>query len=107
MIKTLTERGNGWLLNIPKTILKLLGLNPQTSEVQLKIKDKTLYVQEIFPDNPDYEKYLVKPLSKKNSTYGIYMSNTILELLDINPEKDKVKLEIEENILIVKKFVET
>lgn len=44
MIKTLTERGNGWLLNIPKTMLKLMGLKPETSKVQLKIVNKILYV---------------------------------------------------------------
>ena len=103
MIKTLTARGNGWLLNIPKNILKLLGLKPESSKVQLRIKNKVLYVQEIFSDNPDYDKYLVKPLSKKNTSYGLYMANSILELLDINPETDKVYLEVDDNILIVKK----
>lgn len=103
MIKTLTERGNGWLLNIPKTMLKLMGLKPETSKVQLKIVNKILYVQEIFPDNPDYDKYLVKPLSKKNTSYGIYMSNLILDLIDVDPETDKLNLQIEDTILIVKK----
>lgn len=103
MIKTLTERGNGWLLNIPKTMLKLMDLKPETSKVQLKIVNKILYVQEIFPDNPDYDKYLVKPLSKKNTSYGIYMSNLILDLIDVNPETDKLNLQIEDTILIVKK----
>ncbi len=103
MIKKLTERGNGWLLIIPKTIIKLLGLTPETSKVQFKIKNKILYIQEIFPENPDFEKYLVRSLSKKNSSYGLYMPNSILELLEINPESDKLNLAIEENILIVKK----
>lgn len=103
MIKTLTERGNGWLLIIPKAIIKLLGLNPEESKVQFKIKNKILYIKEIFPDNPDYQKYLVKPLSKKNSSYGLYMPNSILELLDIMPETDKLNLTVEDNVLIIKK----
>lgn len=103
MIKTLTARGNGWLLNIPKNVIKLLGLLPDSSKVQLKIKNKVLYVQEIFPDNPDYNKYLVKSLSKKNTSYGIYMANSILDLLDINPETDKIHIEVNDNILIIKK----
>lgn len=67
MAKRLTIRGNGWLLSIPKTIIKLLGVDPETSKVQFKIKNKILYVQEIFPDNPDYEKFLVRSFSKHNS----------------------------------------
>ena len=103
MIKTLAERGNGWLLIMPKTIIKLLGLNPEKSKVQFKIKNKILYVQEIFPENPDYEKYLVRSLSKKNSSYGLYMPNSILELLEIKPDLDKLSLSIEDNVLIIKK----
>ncbi len=103
MIRKLMARGNGWVMIIPKTMLKLMGLKPETSKVQLKIVNKILYVQEIFPDNPDYDKYLVKPLSKKNTSYGIYMSNLILDLIDVNPETDKLNLEIEDNVLIVKK----
>lgn len=44
MRKTLTARGNGWFLNIPKTWIKLLGLQPETSKVQFKIKNRILYV---------------------------------------------------------------
>lgn len=103
MIKTLTERGNGWLLIIPKAIIKLLGLNPEKSKVQFRIKNKVLYIQEIFPENPDYEKFLVRSLSKKNSSYGLYMPNSILELLEISPDTDKLNLTIEDNLLIIKK----
>lgn len=105
MIRILSPQGNGWIMIIPKTILKLLGVNPVTSKVQFKIKNKVLYIQEIFPDNPDYEKYLVRQLSKKNSSWGLYMPNSILELLDINPETDKLNLEIQDNVLIVKKEI--
>lgn len=103
MIKNLTARGNGWLLSIPKTIIKLLGVDPEESKVQFKIKNKVLYVQEIFSENPDYEKYLVRSFSKHNSGWGFYMPNSILELLDVNPETDQVELEIEETTLIIKK----
>lgn len=103
MIKTLTERGNGWLLIIPKAIIKLLGLNPEKSKVQFRIKNKVLYIQEIFSENPDYEKFLVRSLSKKNSSYGLYMPNSILELLEISPDTDKLNLTIEDNLLIIKK----
>ena len=68
MIRVLTSQGNGWIVIIPKALIKLLGLNPETSKVQLKIIDKVLYIQEISPDNPDFEKYLVRPLSRKNTS---------------------------------------
>lgn len=103
MIKNLTARGNGWHLGIHKNIIKLLGVNPETASMQFKIKNKILYVQEILPDNPDYEKYLIRPFSKKNTGWGFYMPNSILELLDINPETDQVELEIEDTTLIIKK----
>lgn len=103
MIKTLTARGNGWLLIIPKTMIKLLGLSPETSKVQFKIKDKILYIQEIFPDNPDYDKYLIRQLSKKNTSYGFYMPDSILELIKVTPETDKLDLQIDDNVLIVRK----
>ena len=50
-----------------------------------------------------YKKYLVKKLSKKNSSWGLYMPNSILELLEIQPDVDSVSIEVEENMLIVKK----
>lgn len=103
MIKSLTEQGNGWLLVIPKTMIKLLGLSLEKSKVQFKIKDKTLYIQEIFPDNPDYDKYLIRKLSKKNSSCGFYMPDSILKLIEVKPETDKVDLEINDNVLIVRK----
>ena len=103
MIKKLTARGNGWFLNIPKPVIKLLGLTPETSYVQFKIINKILYVQEIFPDNPDFEKFLVRKLSKKNNSWGLYMPNSILELLDIKPETDSLYVSVDNNILTVKK----
>lgn len=103
MLKTLIARGNGWLLIIPKPMIKLLGLTPETSKVQFKIKNKVLYVQEIFPDNPDFDKYLIRPLSKKNTSYGLYMPNSILELIDVIPETDKLNLEIDDRTLVVRK----
>ena len=103
MIKKLTARGNGWLLNIPKPIIKLLGLSPEISNVQFKINNKVLYVKEIFPENPDFEKFLVRKLSKKNNSWGLYMPNSILELLEIKPETDLINISVEDNVLIVKK----
>ena len=105
MQRILTPQGNGWIMIIPKTVIKLLGIVPATSNVQLRITNKILYVQEISPENPDFEKFLVKKLSRKNTSWGLYMPNSILELLDINPETDKLELDIQDNILIVKKAV--
>jgi len=103
MIKKLTARGNGWFLNLPKPVIKLMGLVPETSNVQLKISSKILYVKEISPENPDFEKYLVRKLSRKNSSWGLYMPNPVLELLEINPGIDSINVEVENNILKVKR----
>ena len=105
MIKNLTVRGNGWFLNLPKPIIKLMGLTPEISNVQLKINNKILYVKEIFPENPDFEKYLVKKLSRKNSSWGLYMPNSVLELLEINPDTDALDINIQDDVLIIKKAV--
>ena len=103
MIKNLTSRGNGWHLTLQKNIIKLLGLVPESSKVVFTIKNKVLYIKEILPDNPDFEKGLIRPLSKKGDSWGLYMPNSILELLNINPEVDKVDIEIEGNILLIKR----
>ena len=105
MIKKLTARGNGWFLNLPKPIIKLMGLEPETSNVQFKIINKILYVKEIFSDNPDFGKYLVRKLSRKNSSWGLYMPNSILELIEINPENDMLNISVEDNVLIIKKEI--
>ncbi len=104
MRKKLSIRGNGWLLSIPKTIIKMLGVSPETSKLIFKIKNKTLYIREISPDNPDCTKYLVRSFSRQNSGWGFYMPNSILELLDINPEVDLVNLEMEDTVLIIRKL---
>ena len=105
MIKKLTARGNGWFLNLSKPIIKLMGLTPETSNVQFKIISKILYVKEIFPDNPDFSKYLVRKLSRKNSSWGLYMPNSILDLLEINPDTDSLNISVEDTVLIVKKEI--
>ncbi len=45
MIKRLTIRGNGWLLSIPKTIIKLLDINPEADSVDLEIEDTILIIK--------------------------------------------------------------
>lgn len=103
MQRSLVSRGNGWAIPTDKNIIKLLSLDPMTSEVQFKIKNKILYIQEITPDNPEYKKSLVRKFSKKNSSWSFYLPNSIIDLLEINPETDKIDIEVDENILIVKK----
>ena len=44
-----------------------------------------------------------KKLIASGSGWALFMSKTILELLNINPETDMVELEVENKVLKVKK----
>ncbi len=103
MRKNLVARGNGWLLTTNKCLIKLIGLDPEKSELQFKIKNKILYIRGIEPDDPEYGKSLIRKFSRKNTSWGLYLPNSILELLEINPEKDEINIEVDDNILIIKK----
>ena len=46
-----------------------------------------------------------KKLFQSGNAWVLLIQKPILELLDINPEKDEVELEIENKVLKVKKFV--
>jgi len=103
MKKFLTQRGNGWALIVPKDIIKLLGITPETAKLKFEFINKVLYVQEIAIDNPDIEKCLIRNFSRKNTSWTLYMTNSIIELLDINPETDKLEIDVNGKVLIIKK----
>lgn len=104
MKKSLTPRGNGWMLIIPKNIIKLAGIIPETSNIKLVIKNKIMYAQEISPEHPDCSKFLVRKLTRRGASWTLYMSNDILELLSINPEVDSVDIDIDDNLITIKKY---
>ena len=47
-----------------------------------------------------------KKLMRSGNGWGVFLSKTILELLDINPEKDFVELQVENDVLKIKKYNE-
>ncbi len=106
MKKSLTSNGNGWELHIPKPILKLLNINPVNTKVLFEIKSKVLYITKIDSDLDDikYKDALIKKFTKRGGGYSLFMSLTILNLLDVEPEKDMVEIEVDDKILKIKKY---
>lgn len=45
MKKKMFQSGNAWVLLIDKPILKLLGIDPETDEVELEVEGKVLKVK--------------------------------------------------------------
>ena len=105
MKKSLTSNGNGWELHIPKPILKLLNINPIDTKVLFEIKNKVLYVIQLDfnYDSERYKNALVKKFTKRGGGYSLFISQVILELININPELDKVEIEVDDKILKIKK----
>jgi len=106
MKKALSAHGNGWELHIDKPILMLLGYNPPATRALLTMKNKILYIRDI--DDKEGEKLksegkYVKKFLKRGGGWAIPLPLAIFELCGINPEKDMVELEVNENILTVKK----
>ena len=106
MQRQLISSGNGWALYMPKDVLKLLGYNPQNTYVLMTIEKNVLKITKIEPDdiNPDF---LIKKFNKNGNGYGLYITNSIIEFLEINPETDKVKYEIEGGELFISKYIDT
>ena len=102
MQRKLIPSGNGWALYMPKDLLKLLGYSPDSTTVLLQINDNVLKITEINPQkaNPNA---LLKTFNKNGNGYGIYLSNSIIQLLEIIPENDEVKYRIKNNTLYIEK----
>ena len=45
MKRNLSKSGNGWALFLPKTIIELLEINPETDQVELEVENKTLKIK--------------------------------------------------------------
>lgn len=103
MRKSLTSRGNGWALIVPKNIIQLLGIDPVSAYLVFKFKEKVLYIQEISPEDESFNKSLVKQFSRRGASWSLYMPNSILELLEIDAETDKLDIDVNDQVLIIKK----
>ncbi len=103
MRKTLIPRGNGWAIPTSKNIIKLLSIDPNSALLRFKIIDKVLYIKEIMPHDSDCDKSLIRKFSKVNTSWCLYLPNSIISLLEIIPNKDEIKIEVNDNVLIVRK----
>lgn len=104
MKRELYTQGNTWQLYIKASIARLMGITPQEYTVNLEVKDKILYVKKVLPSEAElYKDLLCKKLIKRSSGYGLNMTIAIQEMLDLNPETDKVDVDINGRVLIIKK----
>lgn len=103
--KQLVAAGNTWQLYINKPIVKLMGINKEECTVLLRIENKSLIVQKIKNEDIDIHKNnaLIKKLIKRTSGYGLNLTQPIIELLEIDPEKDLILIDIDKNTLTIKK----
>ncbi len=102
MQRKLVSSGTGWKLYMPKDVLKLLGFNPQETSVLLRMDKNVLKISKIDPDNINQD-LLIKKFNKSGNGYGIYISNSIIQFLELNPETDEVKYTIENDVLNITK----
>lgn len=106
MKKSLSTNGNTWQLYISKPIAKLMGITAKERTVLLTIENKILTVLIIKNDELNKVKdLLTKKLIIRSSGYGLNLPLPILELIDINPEKDLLEIEIQGKKLIIKKAI--
>lgn len=102
MNKNLTVNGNSWTIYINKLFTEMLGINPDERRVELNIKKNILYITKAS-NFPARKNLIHKQLIKRGGSYGLVLSKPILDLLNINPEKDSVEISVEENTIVIKK----
>ncbi len=104
MKKNLFSIGNGWALYLSSSLIKLIGVDPKLSHILFTLENKELEVKEVdISDFKNPDKFLIRKLTKSGNGFALYIPNSILELLEINPEIDQVELNVDKNILKLKK----
>lgn len=102
MQRRLVESGTGWALYLPKDIIRLLGYDVKNTVVQYQIDHNLLKITKINPQEVD-NNFLLKKINKSGNGYSLYLSSSIVQLLELSPETDEVKYIIENEILYIKK----
>ena len=70
----------------------------------MKINNKILTIELVKnEDLKNVKDLLTKKLIKRSAGYGLNLPLPILELIDINPEKDLLEIEIQDKKLLLKK----
>lgn len=103
MKKKLIHIGNGWSIYIPSHILKLMGINPKESNVIFDVAEDVLEVRKADPNDPDLNALMLRKFIRSGHGFALYIPNTILQLLAVEPEKDVVSLVMNKQKLIIKK----
>ena len=107
MKKKLKASGNGWEFYFSKPLLKLLGYDPKEDKVLITSKNGAIFIKPVF--EKDIEKYknnMVRTFQKSGGSFGIYFPIELIEILEINPSVDFLCVVIDENILVIKKYLE-
>ncbi|MBR1425009.1 hypothetical protein IJ579_05560 [bacterium] len=102
MQRKLAESGTGWALYLPKDILRLLGYDPKNTVVQYKFERDLLKIEKVNP-NEVSNNFLLKKINKSGNGYSLYLSASIVQLLELTPENDEVKYTIDGEVLYIKK----
>ena len=91
-------------LYLTKTILQLMQADPLKSQFLFTIKNKTLYITKVSEQEiKKIENPCVRSMKKTGNGWGIYFTQSILDLIDINPQKDKAEILLDEQTISVKK----
>lgn len=102
MKKKLKPSGNGWELYFSKQLLKLLGYNPKTTKILITSKENTLYFKPVN-NSEKFKDNMIRKFQKSGSSYGIYFPLELIEVLEIDPNVDFINVDINEDVLIIKK----
>lgn len=104
MKKYLSSQGNGWLLYINKEFCELMGVNKNNQEIAITTYENELIIEKLDLANEENHDFkIIKKVITRGNGFGIYISQALLEILNINPEIDKVNIEIQNAKLTVKK----
>lgn len=104
MKKKLKASGNGWEFYFSKPLLKLLGYSPVEDKVLITSKSGALYIKPVSEGDLDKLKNsMVRNFQKSGGSYSIYLPVALIEILEIDPSVDFVDVEVDENILIIRK----
>lgn len=45
MKRKLSRSGNGWAVFLPKVLIELLDINPETDQIEMEVQNKVLTIQ--------------------------------------------------------------
>lgn len=104
MKRKLTISGSGWAVYVPKDILKLLEINHKTDQMIFHVEYKVLKIQKIEEqDAENSQNAMIRKFVKCGNGVSLYVSNSILRLLEINPETDEIEYTVNNKILEITK----